>query len=177
LKLKIALIAAAIAFTGTAFAQEKKNSLSLFGNISGSSGSDPSSTIALGLGRLFGDSLELEGNLIHAGTPTSDTNIVGLGLKYYLRPVGKGGSVLPYLRAGVQVMSSSTDNTCFSATQGSYACGTTDTNDTTATLGGGLDFAVSESVFPFVEITTSKSSKSNSSGTNYLVQLGVRIRY
>lgn len=177
MKLKIAVIAAAVAFTGTAFAQEKKNSLSLFGNISGSSGGDPTSTIGFSAGRLLGDSLELEGNLVYSGTPSSEAVIGALGLKYYLRPVGKGGSVLPYLKAGVQFTSTSVDKTCVGTSGATFPCGTTDSNDTTALLGAGLDFAVSESVFPFVEATASKSSKSNSSGTNYLVQIGVRIRY
>lgn len=179
MKLKIALIAAAVAFTGTAFAQEKKNSLFLAGNISGSSGQDPTSSIFGGMGRLFGDSLELEGSMSYMGSSTMDSTSLGAGLKYYLRPVGKGGSVLPYLKAGVQytLTSTQTTSTAFVGNQVITTTRWVDSNDTVATLGGGMDFAVSESIFPFVEATASKSSKSNSSGTSYLIQLGVRVRY
>jgi hypothetical protein len=180
LKLKIAFIAAAaIAFSGSTFAQEKKNSLFLAGNISGSSGTDPTTSIFGGMGRLFGDSLELEGTLQRMASPNSESTGLGLGLKYYLRPVGKSGSVLPYLKAGVQYTLMSTQTTTTTVVGNQFITTTrwVDSNDTTATLGGGMDFALNESVFPFVEATTSKSSKSNSSGTNYLIQLGVRVRY
>jgi hypothetical protein len=181
LKLKIALIAAAsIALTGSAFAQEKKNSLFLAGNISGSSGTDPTTSLFGGFGRLFGDSLELEGTFLRTANPSFESTGLGVGLKYYLRPVGKSGSVLPYLKAGVQYTFTSqqtTQTVQVSPTQFSTVTRWVDSNDTTATLGAGMDFAVNESVFPFFEATTSKSSKSNSSGTNYLIQLGVRVRY
>ena len=180
MKLKIALFAAAvIACTGSAFAQEKKNSLFLAGNISGSSGTDPSSSIFGGFGRLFGDSLELEGSLAYTGSSTMDSSSLGGGLKYYLRPVGKVGAVLPYLKVGVQYTLTSTQSTSTSVVGNQFVTTTrwVDSNDTVATLGGGLDFAISESIYPFVEATTSKSSKSANSGTSYLIQLGVRVRY
>lgn len=163
MKLKIALMAAAVALSSSAFAADKKTSISVFGNVSGQSGSDPMGTVSVSIGRLVTDSLELGAQYtttMSGGSNGITTTMGGVNAKYYFGAVGKGGAVLPYLTVGVLAAGSDTVDTY-----------------TMYQAGGGMEFTMTESASTFVEAVATRSKIGNTTSNGYTLQVGVKLRF
>lgn len=161
MKLKLALMAVAIAATSTAMAADKRTSISVFGNLSKQSTGDASGTVFLSFGRLVTDSLELEVSLAESFSSGDTTTMLGGGVKYYFGAVGKAGAVVPYVRAGLQSASSSGGGARTSIIQ----------------AGGGVEFTMSESAATFVEAAYARYSTGNFTDNGVQVNVGIKLRF
>ena len=126
--------------------------MSLFGNVSSDESSGnydfTDATIYGSYGRLVGEAIELE---IQLGQSISDSGsgssrvtstTVGALAKFYFSPLGEGGSVSPYVKAGLRVNFDKFDG----RTGTGYGW----------QGGGGLEYALNTSVSTFLEGTYSK---------------------
>jgi hypothetical protein len=160
LKLKIALIAAALAVSSSAFAADKKTSISVFGNLSGSSGADPVGTVAVSFGRLLTDSFEVGAQYVTSFSSGNTFRMGGVNAKYYFGTVGKAGAVLPYVTAAVGANGSDTSSTGHSLQ-----------------AGGGAEFVMTESASTFVEAVYDRNTISSHTTNGYQMQVGIKLRF
>ena len=164
MKLKIAILAAALAASSTAFAADKRMSVSVFGNISGSADTDPQGFISTSIGYLLTDSLEVGGVLsqfLSGGAKGSTTTSFGANVKYYFGSVGKAGATVPYVMASAQSSSSSSGGSSSTLLQG----------------GGGLEFTMTENAATFVEAAAQRVSTGSNSSTGYQMNIGIKLRF
>jgi hypothetical protein len=162
--MKKILIAAALAVAATgAMAQAKPNSISLFGNVEKASGGDASGSLFFSYGRMLTESLEGEFS-ISQNFGSDETTGVGLGLKYYLSPIGKAGATAPYL--GVRTFAF-----------------TGDLKYTSAEALTGLEYGITESASLFGELFAG-TRKFSGSGSEFLsdgntagLRVGLRLRF
>ncbi len=136
MKLKLALLATALAVSGTALAADKRSSISVFGNITVPDEGDNSGYVALTYGYLLTSAIELEAGMsqFYAGGDTFTT--INGGAKYYFGAVGKAGGIVPYVKAQV---GRSTNTNAFSPDYTQYGGG------------GGVEFVLTEATSTFIE--------------------------
>jgi hypothetical protein len=172
---KLALAAFAMAFGTAGFAADKSSSASVFGNISSTKISGTSAftnaTVYGSYGRMLRESIEVElqlGQTISeagGGSKFTSTSIGATG-KYYFAPVGEGGAVSPYVKAGLRVnldKASGSNGTGFGV-QG----------------GGGVEYALTESVSTFVEATYSRLKYSGDfdyTAGLFEINIGLKLRF
>jgi opacity protein-like surface antigen len=177
------LAALALLMSPAAFSADKRSSISASGNIGStktevdtgfgtSSSTATSADVFLGYGFLLTDSielgLELGTNITEDNTGNTTTNmLVGVSGKYYFRPVGEGGRLLPYAKIGLRV--STLDSDSASDTFTSYGW----------EAGGGLEFQVTENVSPFGEVSYSGLEEADdlfkTKALRFLV--GIKLRF
>lgn len=165
--LVIAALAAAVA--GPVLAADKSQSISVFGNLTIPENGGSTGTVFLSFGQLLGSSWELEGSLgqVYSASGNTETtvSILGIGAKYYFRPVGGGGSVLPYLKLGASASRSSAANSI----------------DYSSILGGaGLEFTMNESASTFIEAVYQQNRYDSAfvkDDSSVVVQVGIKLRF
>lgn len=160
-------IVATLAGVGPATAADKKNSFSLFGDISKNSGSDATGSVSVSYGRLFLDSLEVEGLLSYfltAGQTSTNTLTGGAGVKYYFGAVGRGGAWVPYVFANGQGSRLKTEGQRSSSFRVYQA-------------GVGIEYNVTEAASVFVQAAGQRSEFDNNSVNGSRLNLGVKIRF
>jgi opacity protein-like surface antigen len=173
------LAAVALLMSPAAFSADKRSSISASGNLSSTkteaSGFESTATSAdifLGYGFLLTDSIELGAEL---GTnitedDTGDTTtsmLIGVTGKYYFRPVGDGGRLLPYAKLGVRIAQLDSDSADDTFTSYGWE------------VGGGLEFQVTENVSPFGEVSYSGLDEADdlfkTKALRFLV--GIKLRF
>ena len=160
MKFKIAFIAAALALSSSAFAADKKTSISVFGNVSGSSGADPVGTVAVSFGRLITDSFEVGAQYVTSFSSGNTFRIGGVNAKYYFGTVGKAGSVLPYVTAAVGASGSDQTSTGHNLQ-----------------AGVGAEFVITESASTFVEAVYDRNTVNSRTTNGYQAQVGIKLRF
>jgi len=146
-----------------AMAQEKKSSISAFGNYSKYGKSkDASGNVNLNYGYLVSPKLEVGVGVTETFGASSSTGVGG-SAQYYLNPVGVPKQVNPYGKVDAFVL----DGTGFTATQfGAYV---------------GVAYSATESTEFFVEAGTQMQSQKFSGRTvdddGVLVQFGLKLRF
>jgi opacity protein-like surface antigen len=185
---KLAIAVLALAFGTAGFAADKRSSVSVFGNISNTkdegSSANTNATIYGSYGFMLRDSIELE---IQVGTNISEfgggftstgfsTGLVG---KYYFSPVGEGGALSPYAKAGLRIDVNESKSDDFKTTGTGFGL----------QVGGGVEYALTESVATFVEATYSRlkfdsdtesdfgDSSFKYDSTVFEINIGLKIRF
>ena len=161
-KVLLALVCAS-AVAAPAMAQEKKSSISAFGNYSKfGKDKDASGTVNVTYGYLLSPKLEVGVGVTEIFGASSMTGVGG-SAQYYLNPVGAPKQVNPYGKVDAFVL----DGSNFTATQvGFYA---------------GVAYAATESTEFFVEAgAQNKSSKFSTITTTddgTIIQFGLKLRF
>lgn len=165
MKIKLAQIALASAMMASPFcvvqAEELQNSVSFFGMLMSPDTGDSTATVRVAYERAIDQNLKFGFNYQIMGSPQdTSTTVEGFGA-YYFAPIGKQGSVAPYLKAGLSVTGSDYIDT------------------TTGTMiGAGLEFAISERVAMPIEIV--KQSYSSDSGSDFgytMTSIGLKMYF
>lgn len=175
MKFKLAILVAALTLGSTAFAADKKQSISVFGNITIPEDGGNQGTVFLSFGHLFGDSWEFEGSIAQTYSSAGGSDItfstLGIGGKYYFKPVGGAGKVLPYAKVGLSASRSNAPSPDYSSYLG----------------GGGIEFAMNESASTFIEAVYSKDKYDTMRSGNITIggnttssivfNVGVKLRF
>jgi hypothetical protein len=155
MKAKLLVAAMLAVLSGSAMAQAKTQSFSVSGMVFKASGADAIGQVAASYGFMPTEHLEL-GFTVGAQFGEETESLGAVDAKYYFGAVGTAGSLVPYLKGNVQHMASSTF----------YG------------LGGGLDYAMTESASFFIEAIAQKNTDSDEdSGTVSMIKLGLTYRF
>lgn len=166
MKKKLALLAAAVALSATAVsaqAQEKRNAVSLLGNISSSSDFS-TSVINGGYERLVTDKLSLSVNVLYTQSKfrsqTSDTVGVTGGVTYYIGRPLQASNMLYYAKGVV----GTTKTKGFGSEMlfGAY---------------GGLEQPISESTSLFEELGVQRTKFADENVTQVVFNFGLKLRF
>ena len=159
---------AALGISSGAMAQEKKNEVSLYGDISstktGSSKSDMT-TIQVGYGVYLTPNWVAKVNYLltdSSGAASSTYSDVGIGARYYFK-VGKTGDVVPFAGAALNLIAVSSAG--FSST------------GTGTSLEGGVAIFVSESASIDLKIFSESSTINGTSSTRSGLNVGTTYRF
>jgi|CXWL01.1.fsa_nt_gi opacity protein-like surface antigen len=157
MKAKLLVAAMLAVLSGSAMAQAKTQSFSISGNLIKPSGSDATGIVLASYGFMPTESIEVGLSVGAFFVPDADTEtLVGVDAKYYFGAVGVAGSLVPYLKANVQHIASTT----------MYGAG------------GGIDYALTESASVFVEAIVQKSTGDESdSGNTSMIKVGLAYRF
>lgn len=115
----LAIAIAAAALAGNALAQEKQNEVSLYGDMSSTDTGGTStrtSTIQFSYGKYLTSNVVGKINYMIMDSDGSKVSDLGLGARYYFKPAGKQGDVVPFVGAGIELI---TYNTGGSSSSGS----------------------------------------------------------
>jgi len=157
LKLLAGLLCAACVLP--TMAQEKKSSVSFFGNYSKPSDSDGSGFLAASYGYLVTSQLELGFFVTEAFNAGKTITGVGGEAQYYFGNVGKVGSFLPYVKGNV----GSTDNDGHTyTTYGAFA---------------GVGYALTETTEAFAEVGATSTDNNGDKQSGSQVNLGIKFRF
>lgn len=161
-KIKTALITAALVLgtVATAQAADKRSSLSLSGNITVPEEGDTSGNVFFSYGFMVTPSIELEGTWGQTFSRGETSAILGFVGKYYFSPVGRGGAVLPYVKAGALVLVPD---------QGDNATGWQ--------AGAGLEFAFNESASTFFEASYNNTKVNSFTSKDVQLNVGIKLRF
>lgn len=140
-----------------AMAQEKKNSISMFGNYT-SMGNTETGMVYGHLGHLMSDKLEVGVSLMQIFGSFSSTGY-GVDAQYYFSPVGKAGAINPYLKGDVFFINGS---------------GVTSTQTGVSV---GVALAASETSEYFAEYGFLNQSSSGRSQSGSQLNVGIKIRF
>ncbi len=154
MKAKIVAVALLAMMSGSVMAQSKDQSFSIYGNYMKSSGSDAFGSLSGSYGFLPTQNIEVALSVTTSFGEETTTSY-GIGGKYYFGAIGTAGAMIPYLKANVMSVESTT----------LYGAG------------AGLEYGLSESAGIFVEAIAQKNSDSDSSGTMTMVVLGLNYRF
>lgn len=150
----IAVAIAALAFAVGAQAQEKQMEMSVYGDISSSKSGG--STTSLGMvqvqyGKYFTPNIVGKVSYLLAGDMDTNTfTDLGIGARYYFKPAGKAGDIVPFVGAQLDLTSQRSQSSSTSClTVAPFTCTTTTTTATSTGSGtgfeGGVAMFVSES--------------------------------
>jgi hypothetical protein len=172
LKLKLALVAAALALSAGAQAADKRSSVSIFGNIVVPEEGENSGTVFISYGYLLTSALEIEGSIGQTYSAGFTSSILSGGLKYYFGAIGKAGAVVPYVKASA---GRSTSTNAFSPDSTDYGGGV------------GVEFTMNESASTFIEgvfqstkydtIRVNGFNVGGNTSSQVLMQVGVKLRF
>ena len=161
MKLKYKLLASLLcaAFVLPSMAEEKKSSVSFFGNYNKPSNGNGSGSLNASYGYLVTPQLEVGVSVSESFSAGSTTTGLGGQAQYYFGAVGKAGSLLPYVKADLLSFSGG----AFSYTQyGGY---------------GGLAYAMTESAEAFIEVGALNATINNTTTSSSQVNLGLKYRF
>ena len=157
----LAVVACAAVVAMPAAAQEKKSTISAYGNYSKVDNQpDATGNVNLGYGYMVSPQLELDINVLQTfGSAASSSTGVGGGVQYYFSTPGKPGNLAPYGKLNAFSISS---NSTSATRYGEY-------------LGGA--YAMTESSEFFVEAGATQLTVSGSSITSNATEVNFGMKY
>lgn len=162
----LAIAIAAAALAGNALAQEKQNEVSLYGDMSSTDTggtTTKTSMIQVSYGKYVAPNVVGKINYMVMDSDGSTISDLGLGARYYFKPAGKQGDVVPFVGAGIELV---TYNVAGSSSSGSGIGAE-----------GGVAMFVSESASIDLRVYTQTVQIDGSSATRTGFNVGTTYRF